>query len=317
MNPRISAVITTFNRSSIVPDAIKSIAAQTVQVNEIIVVDDGSSDETNKTVLKAFGGITIPCRYVLKENGGMASSLNRGIKEASGDWIAFLDDDDLWHVDHIERCLEIAAHFPELGCISGIRDENGETQSIPLSLINAYDHSVNDSTLVIKKCSPLVSPFFTPVVGTTFTRKYLFDEIKFETQAGARLDIYFFWRLSEITSIGLDLQSHGIARQFRTSLLSTDKDAPQSIKHEIALRRSYDEIKMLRLLLSQLKADQAQIFKSIYKNSLIGRTYQLRNMGRYSDGLAWLRSCWLECDIKLAVKEAILCILKIKSNKLK
>jgi len=313
MKPKISAVITTFNRCSIVPDAIKSVAAQTVQVHEIIVIDDGSSDETHETVFEAFKDISIPCRYVRKDNGGMASSLNTGIQEAVGDWIAFLDDDDLWHVEHIERCLEIAAQFPELGCISGIRDENGKTQSIPPDLLKAYDPSETNSTLTIKKRSPLISPFFTPVVGTTLIKKCLFEEIKFEPQAGARLDIYFFWRLSEITSIGLDLRSHGIGRQFRTSFLSTDQDAPQSIKNEVALRRSHDEIKMLQLLLSQLTANQSPVFNRMYKSSLIGRTYLLRNMGRYSEGLSWLGSCWRDCEIKLVTKEAILCLFKIKS----
>lgn len=315
MPPRISAVITTFNRAFIVTDAIRSVAAQTVPVLELIVIDDGSSDETQESVLKVFQEISIPCRYIRKDNGGMASSLNQGVLEAKGDWIAFLDDDDLWHEEHIERCLAIIAQFPELGCVSGLRDENGVLQSVPRSLMTPYHPSAKDKSVLIKNCQPLVSPFFTPVVGTSIIKKELFEKIKFEADAGARLDIHFFWRLSELTQLGLDLRSHGIARQYRTSFLSTDNDAPQSIKDEIALKRSQDEIKMLRLLLSQLKPEHSGVFKRMYKNSLVGRVYLFRFLGRYSEGLNWLGSCWRECQFSTAFKEAVLCFLRIRPNK--
>ena len=314
MSPRISAVITTFNRASIVTDAIKSVAAQTVPVLELIVIDDGSSDETQESVLKVFQEISIPCRYIHKNNGGMASSLNQGVLEAKGDWIAFLDDDDLWHEEHIERCLAIIAQFPELGCVSGLRDENGALQSVPPSLMTSYQSSTQDKSLLIKNCQPLVLPFFTPVVGTSIIKKDLFGKINFEADAGARLDIHFFWRLSELTHLGLDLRSHGIARQYRTSFLSTDNDAPQSIKDEIVLKRSQDEIKMLRLLLTQLKPEQTQVFKSMYKHALVGRAYILRGLGHYSEALSWLRSCWRECQFSTVFKEAMFSFLRIKPN---
>ncbi len=314
MAPLVSAVITTFNRAFIVTDAIKSVAAQTVPVFELIVIDDGSSDETQDSVLKAFKELSIPSRYIRKENGGMASSLNRGVIEANGNWVAFLDDDDLWHEEHIERCLTIIAQFPEIGCVSGLRDENGTLQSVPPHLITPYGPSNLDKSLLIKNCQPLNSPFFTPVLGTSIINKDLFNRIKFESEAGARLDIHFFWRLSELSSIGLDVRSHGVARQYRTSFLSTDKDAPQAIKDEIVLRRSQDEIKMLRLLLTQLKSEQSDVFRRMYKHSLVGRAYILRGMGRYSEALSWLGSCWRECQFSTASKEAILCLLRIRQN---
>lgn len=315
MSSQISAVITTFNRASIVTDAIKSVAAQTVPVLEIIVIDDGSSDETQESVLNIFLEISIPCRYLYKENGGMASSLNQGVLEAKGNWIAFLDDDDLWHDDHIERCLEIIDQFPELGCVSGLRDENGVMQSVPSSLMTSYRSSDLDKSLLLKDCKPLVSPFFTPVVGTSVIKKDIFRIIKFEADAGARLDIHFFWRPSELTQLGLDLRSHGIARQYRISFLSTDNDAPLSIKNDIVLKRSHDEIKMLRLLLTQLKPEQSAVFKIMYKNSLVGRAYLFRTLGCYSEGLSWLASCWRECQFIPLFKEALYCILRLRKDK--
>ncbi|MFZ4535397.1 glycosyltransferase family A protein [Propionivibrio sp.] len=314
MDPKITAVITTYNRCSIVPEAIRSVAEQTRPLHELIVIDDGSNDDTREAVLNSFKGIPFPCRYIYKNNAGMATSLNRGIQESTGDWVAFLDDDDLWHRDHIERCVNIASRFTELGCICGLRDEGGETQTVLPTLLTTYEPSELDSALVIKKKGRLISPFFTPVVGTSMIRNKIFDDIQFDVEAGARLDIHFFWRLSEKTSIGLELRSHGVGRQFRTSLLSTDKGAPQELKDDIELRRNMDEIRMLRLLLSQIKPEQAAIFRKIYRKSLVGRSWLLRNMGRYSDGLHWLRSCWRECDKNLVMREAILCGLKLRSK---
>lgn len=310
----VSAVITTFNRANIVSEAIASVLAQTIPVSELIVVDDGSIDATEAEVMRAFRNSTVTCRYFRKTNGGMASALNKGIQEAVGDWVAFLDDDDLWHKDHIERCLDLVGKLGDVGCICGLREENGALQTIPNGLLAAYHQSPVDNSVLIKSKSPLVSPFFTPVVGTSMVRKNLFEKIKFELDAGARLDIHFFWCLSQLTVIGLDLRSHGIGRQYRISLLSTDKEAPKAIKDSIALKRNADEIKMLRLLLSQLPSKQTEVFREMYQRALVGRSYLLRGMGRYVDGISWILSCWRDCQHGYALKELVFCVFRINSH---
>jgi glycosyltransferase involved in cell wall biosynthesis len=103
---KVSAVIPTYNRSSQVCRAIDSVLAQTVRVEEIIVVDDGSTDGTADAVRDRYG-----CRVVLleQENAGAAAARNRGIREARGEWIAFLDSDDVWMPTKIERQFEALA----------------------------------------------------------------------------------------------------------------------------------------------------------------------------------------------------------------
>lgn len=93
----ISVVITTYNRAHLLPRAIKSVLKQTLKPLEIIVVDDGSSDTTSE-VIKAFPTI----RYIKKENAGISSARNYGIKAAKGRYIAFLDDDDVWLEDKLK-----------------------------------------------------------------------------------------------------------------------------------------------------------------------------------------------------------------------
>ena len=96
----ISALIPTYNRRTQVIEAIDSVLAQTVPVDEVIVVDDGSSDGTADAIRERFGS-----RVVLLEqqNAGVAAARNRGIAKAQGEWIALLDSDDTWMPKKIER----------------------------------------------------------------------------------------------------------------------------------------------------------------------------------------------------------------------
>lgn len=106
----VSAIIPTYNRGKYIRKAIDSILAQTVPVDEIIVVDDGSTDGTAEAVAEWFGS---KVKIVRQENGGVGVARRRGVLEARGDWIAFLDSDDEWVPDRTGRLLEAAHQVPE------------------------------------------------------------------------------------------------------------------------------------------------------------------------------------------------------------
>lgn len=100
----ISVIIPTFNRARFLKRAIESVLRQSADCGEIIVVDDGSTDDT-LSVVKAFDALEqVPLRYLFnKVNLGPAAARNRGIRHAKYDIIAFLDSDDHWHKKKIER----------------------------------------------------------------------------------------------------------------------------------------------------------------------------------------------------------------------
>src|ERR1700722_11062092 len=100
----VSCVIPVFNGERFLAEAIESVLAQSYETSEIIVVDDGSTDGT-KTVAARFDQRVA---YVEQSNAGPASARNHGIQRASGDFIAFLDSDDLWHP---EKTAIQLAHF--------------------------------------------------------------------------------------------------------------------------------------------------------------------------------------------------------------
>lgn len=102
-DPVVSVIIPTFNRAGVVTRAIDSVLGQTYHPLEVMVVDDGSTDETPE-VLKSYGDAVVS---IVQDNAGPSAARNRGIRESSGDLIAFLDSDDLWLATKLERQVDL------------------------------------------------------------------------------------------------------------------------------------------------------------------------------------------------------------------
>jgi len=105
---KVTAIIPTFNRASYLLEAIKSVEDQTQKVDEIIIIDDGSNDNTKELVS------SLHVRYIYQENRGVSSARNLGIELANNDWIAFLDSDDTWKPNKIEIQTKFHKENPNL-----------------------------------------------------------------------------------------------------------------------------------------------------------------------------------------------------------
>ena len=105
---QISAVIPTFNRAHTLERAIRSVTNQSSAVNEIILIDDGSSDGSALRMKQAFPEI----KLLRQDNQGVSAARNRGIAAARCDWIALLDSDDCWHADKIEQVRHTQEEHP-------------------------------------------------------------------------------------------------------------------------------------------------------------------------------------------------------------
>jgi glycosyltransferase involved in cell wall biosynthesis len=97
-----SVVVTTYNYAHLLPDALRALASQTVQDFELLIVDDGSTDNTEE-VVERFRPQFRDLHYLKKPNAGPADSRNYGVQRAGGTHVAILDADDIWSPDYLER----------------------------------------------------------------------------------------------------------------------------------------------------------------------------------------------------------------------
>lgn len=146
---RISVVIPAFNSSRTLPRALSSVVRQTVQPDQVVIVDDGGSDD----VAGMARGFRLPITVVRQEHTGAARARNHGIESSAGGLLAFLDADDYWEPAKLERQLDVLARHPEVGFLaSALFDEvPGEPRSparIPSRLKVDHPVAVRRSALV-------------------------------------------------------------------------------------------------------------------------------------------------------------------------
>jgi glycosyltransferase involved in cell wall biosynthesis len=113
MKDTVSVMIPCFNHGHFLAETIESVLAQTKAVDEIIVIDDGSTDRTSQVASSYLDAI----QYVYKANGGVSTALNAGIRRATGDWVCWLSADDLFMPNKIERQLEYVRVHPNVGLV--------------------------------------------------------------------------------------------------------------------------------------------------------------------------------------------------------
>lgn len=114
--PLISVIIPTFNRAAFLPEALASVQAQNIAPLQVIVVDDGSTDDT----AEVMRGLNASFEYIYQPNRGPAAARNTGLCHAQGEWIAFLDSDDLWAAGRLHRQLALVAAYPTARVIWGM-----------------------------------------------------------------------------------------------------------------------------------------------------------------------------------------------------
>lgn len=124
--PRVSVVIPAFNAATFIEQTLATAQRQTLTTLEIIVVDDGSSDGTAAVVGRA-AAVDSRVRLITQPNRGLSAARNRGIAEARGDFIAFLDHDDLWQPDKLALQVAVLDRDDEIAvasCYSAIIDQD-------------------------------------------------------------------------------------------------------------------------------------------------------------------------------------------------
>jgi cellulose synthase/poly-beta-1,6-N-acetylglucosamine synthase-like glycosyltransferase len=112
--PGVSIILPTYNRAKFLPQAFESIKAQRFTDWELIVVDDGSTDNTRELVAELARGLAQPVRYFYQENQGAYGARNTGLDHAEGEYVAFYDSDDVWLLHHLQDSTSALAANPEV-----------------------------------------------------------------------------------------------------------------------------------------------------------------------------------------------------------
>ncbi len=184
--PLVSVIIPTHNRDTYLREAVASVANQTYSAIEILVIDDGSKQNYAEKICASFLG----CSYHHKKNGGLSSARNFGIAKAKGDFIAFLDDDDFWREDKIEKQVNALVTFTDVDLIhSGavVVDKDSKPTGDFIGASKAKEHRRSGNVFwnalgvwVVKSPTPLIRK-------EVFSSDFLFDE---DIKVGEDVDFY-------------------------------------------------------------------------------------------------------------------------------
>jgi len=172
--PLISVIIPVYNGAEFLPAALASVRAQAYTPLELIVVDDGSTDQTAQVVQRLGDDI----HYLYQQNQGPAAARNTGIAAAQGELITFLDADDLWPADKLAQQVAALAAAP------------GAALSWGYTQISVYDEA--------PRALPPLAPSWYPLLGSILCRRAVFQQIGgFEASLRYAEDVDWFMRIRE------------------------------------------------------------------------------------------------------------------------
>lgn len=229
---RISVIIPAFNRAYCIARAVESVFAQTFKNLEIIAVDDGSTDGT-ADVLKKFGNkITL----IRQQNRGVSAARNAGIRAARGNWIAFLDSDDCWHPEKLEKQLDAITKYSAKICFTrSINAQNELFRDIEFVSSRLQEPGVFYVQNAVDAVS--ISPRH-PMIQTMVAEKKLLEEVGlFDESFPAAEDAELIFRLSFFSGfLYIDQPLTTVFENSINSLTYSEKLGPITRRNQSYLR---------------------------------------------------------------------------------
>lgn len=180
LNPKVSALVVTYNHGRYIAEALGSIFAQTYTDYEVVVVDDGSSDGTS-----AMMGRWPQVRYYYQPNQGPNAALNRALALARGEYVAFLAADDTWLPERLARQVPILERCPQVGLVYGdalVVDEGGRplcrfnevyparSGDVAVDLFAQYCFISSQTLLVRRSCFERLGGFWGPAAISDYLK---------------------------------------------------------------------------------------------------------------------------------------------------
>ena len=192
--PKLSIILPTYNRGKFITTALSSIIEQTFSDWELIIVDDGSTDDTKKQVETADAENPGKIKYFYQENGGAYAARKAGLAHASGELITFYDSDDLWVEHHLEQCVMCLNSNPDIdwiavrGChVTGTTDVDPKKQEMsPFpSELSSLESRWNGELQIIdsdRLVETLVTTGHSFGLPLSVIRRHVFDIVELHTE---------------------------------------------------------------------------------------------------------------------------------------
>lgn len=180
---KVSVVIPVYNRDYCIAEALDSALGQTYRNTELIVVDDGSTDRTAEAVAPYRGRV----RYLYQQNAGPSRARNRGVRESTGDLVAFLDSDDLWMPQKLDRQVEAFRADDGLGIIATAVVFRSPSREVKAAMPSMETEALREHFL----------DGFLMVTSSVMVRKRCFDDVGlFDESLFYAEDMDLFYRIA-------------------------------------------------------------------------------------------------------------------------
>ncbi|MBU1047346.1 MAG: glycosyltransferase [Candidatus Omnitrophica bacterium] len=264
--PLISVIVPTYNRAHFLKEAIESVLAQTYKNLEIIIVDDGSTDNTSKLVEKFTDKRII---YLHQDNKGVSVARNRGIQRAKGEYISFLDSDDIWLPQKLQKQLEVfkTSRFNPGVVYTGIQymDHNGNPKK--QKKLSKYRGNIFNK-LLRKNIAGIGSTML--VKRECFDKCGLFDE-----NLPSREDLDILIRISQYFAVDYVPEFLTLERIHRQRITA---DIDKKIKgRELLFKKIYPHLKKHRILLAKYLYGTGELYLK-NANMKQGRAYIINSL---------------------------------------
>lgn len=265
-DPKISIVIPTYNQSEYLQEAVESVLNQTYKNIEIIIVDDGSTDNT-LGVVRSFDNNKII--YIQQKNKGASSARNTGIKKANGEYIAFLDSDDLWLKNKLRKQIDFIKENPEIGLLG-----TGCYQMINIGKmihkkIFPFENKILQKDLI--KYNPFIQ-------SSVMIRKNVFDDIGLYDEKFKESEDYDLWlRIAQKYKIA-NLPEALITKRYYEKGLCLSKDSKQlyfvlKAKKNAISRGQYSKLYYSYILKSWIFMKMPFFMRKIIRKHLLNKRF--------------------------------------------
>ncbi|ANU22557.1 glycosyltransferase family 2 protein [Planococcus donghaensis] len=267
LNDKVSVIIPTFNRSELLKKALKSLEKQSHQNLEIIIIDDFSTDDTADVVAEMTDDRIIYLKHEVNKGGSEAR--NTGLKRATGNFIGFLDSDDQWLPDKIEKQLEKFSEDSDVGVVyTGVQVVN-ENKQPTRKIVPEYRGDI---------LSKLLEFNYIDTTSSVLVRKEVLDQVKgFDASLPSCQDWDLYIRLAQVTKFDFVKESLVLFYHHSGERITTNKTSV--LNGHLSIFEKYKKLAMQQRK-STFHRFTLTIWKVVFRTGIIGQNKEAVQLSR-------------------------------------